>query len=592
MDRRMNIPNQKIKQVCQPDHILSYFKLERWSLILVTISGIFYNVGMISGPYFEGRLAQCLFDILGGRAQFSTMLTLAVFYLAVILAVQAMRCVKRFYVRRFANNTGRNMRHMLYNGLVNTSRNELERESIGAVMTKAVSDVDACAEGMRKFTTEVFDTGVVMVAYLAMLIYYDWRLALIACASTPVAYFIAGRLKYRLMRYNAAYKKSAERLNSATMDRVSNAVTYRVYGCDENRDFAYEKRLADYEKSTVAANFWENTMQPLYHIVSMCGVIFVLYIGGKNVFGTGWSSWDIAAFTTFLSCFAKLALKSSKAAKLVNSVQKAQVSWTRIKPLMKEYVEQPAWSNMDFSAKATIDVRNLCLRWENGSQVLHGISFSAKPGQIIGVTGAVASGKSMLGKALLGELAYEGNIKIAGKELRTLSLFERSRLLSYLGHDPELMTESMEENIRYGTAGEIQECLQTVCLDDEIQKIPQGAASSVGSGGIRLSGGQQARLALARTFYHARQILILDDPFSAIDQKTEREIFANLRLMATDRIVIFISHRLQLFPQLDHVLFLESGTGVFSSHAAFMKNSRTYRALYEAQTGRVDHEEG
>ncbi len=293
--------------------------------------------------------------------------------------------MKRFYVRRFANNTSRNMRHMLYNSLVNMSRDELERESIGTVMTKAVSDVDACAEGMRKFTTEVFDTGVVLIAYLAMLFYYDWRLTLISCA-LPLSFFIAGRLIHRVTQYTRTYKKSAERLNGATMDRVSNAVTYRIYSCDKNRDLAYEGYLRDYEKCAVAANFWENTMQPLYHIISMCGVIFVLYLGGKNVTGTGWSNWNIAAFTTFLSCFAKMALKSSKTAKLFNSVQKAQVSWARIKPLMKEYVEQSTLSDMDFSAGASIKVRDLSLRWENGQQVLHGISFSAQPGQIIGVT--------------------------------------------------------------------------------------------------------------------------------------------------------------------------------------------------------------
>ena len=69
----MSSTNQNIKQVSQPDHILSYFKMERWSLTLVTISGILYNVGMIAGPYFEGRLAQCLFDIMGGRESFSAM---------------------------------------------------------------------------------------------------------------------------------------------------------------------------------------------------------------------------------------------------------------------------------------------------------------------------------------------------------------------------------------------------------------------------------------------------------------------------------------------------------------------------------------
>jgi ATP-binding cassette subfamily B protein len=575
--------SKEIKKVIHPDRIRSYFKLEFWSLTLVTLSGVIYNVGMIAGPYFEGQLTQCLFNIMRGTQGFTAMLSLAAIYLAVILVVQLMRCIKRFYVRKFANNTSRNMRHMLYNSLVNMSKDELEREDVGTMMTKAISDVDACVEGMRKFTTEIFDTGVVLIAYLALLFYYDWRLALISCAFTPIAYFIAGRLKHRVTQYNADYKKSAGRLNSATMDRVSGAITYRVYGFEENRDHAYEAYLADYEKRAVAANFWENAMQPLYHIISMCGVVFILYLGGKNVLGTGFCSWDIAAFTTFLSCFTKMALKSSKAAKLFNAVQKAQVSWKRIQPLMKEYVEPSTASNIDFEAPAALNVSHLSLRWQSGPPVLHNISFSAQPGEIIGITGAVASGKSMLGKALLGELPYEGSIQVGNRELHTLSLYERSRLLSYLGHEPELMSESISENIRLGKPGEIAASLQMVCLTDEIAQMPQGAETSVGSGGIRLSGGQQARLALARTCYNAQHILILDDPFSAVDQKTEREIFANLRALAADRIVILFSHRLQLFPALDHVLFLEEGTGTFSTHAKLMQENSAYATLYRAQ---------
>ena len=106
---------QTIRPVSQPDRVFSYFKLERWSLAVVTVSGILYNVGMVAGPYFEGRLAQCLFDIMEGKESFSAMVSLAAVYLAVLLVVQGTRCVKRFYVRRFANNTSRNMRHMLYN---------------------------------------------------------------------------------------------------------------------------------------------------------------------------------------------------------------------------------------------------------------------------------------------------------------------------------------------------------------------------------------------------------------------------------------------------------------------------------------------
>ncbi|HCL03153.1 MAG TPA: ABC transporter ATP-binding protein [Lachnoclostridium phytofermentans] len=575
--------NRQAKKVIKPDSISSYFKLEIWPLSLVTISGILYNIGMIAGPYFEGQLAQCLFDIMKGYKTFSAIVSLAITYLVVIFVVQLMRCIKRFYVRRFANETSCNMRHMLYNSLVNMNKDDLESESLGAVMTKAVADVDACVEGMRKFTTEVFDTGVVLIAYLSLLFFYDWRLALLSSIFTPIAYYIAGRLKNRITRYNAEYKKSAGRLNNATMDRVLNAVTYRVYGCEPNRDNAYESYLKDYEKRAVSANLWESAMQPIYNIISMCGAVLIIYLGAKNVLGTGWVNWNIAAFTTVLSCFTKMALKSSKAAKLFNSVQKAQVSWARIKPLMKEYVEQDTDSTIDFSKPVGLTVSNLSLYIPSGSQILENISFSATPGQIIGVTGPVACGKSMLGKAFIGEVSYEGSIRVGEQELASLSDYERSRLISYMGHQPELISDSIEENICLGEQRDILPYLKAVCFEKEVTQMPQGADTLVGSSGIRLSGGQQARTALARTLYNAQHILILDDPFSAVDRETEQEIFENLRTLAADKVVILFSHRLSLFSKFDKVLFLNGGKGIYSTHDELMLEHETYAELYHAQ---------
>ncbi|MCH4191502.1 MAG: ABC transporter ATP-binding protein/permease [Butyrivibrio sp.] len=574
---------REITRVEHPDHILSYFRLETGPLAIVTVSGIIYNVGMTAGPYFEGQLAQCLYDIMKGRRTLQDMLMLAGTYLAVIFLVQLMRCLKRFYVRRFANDTSRNMRHMLYNSLVNMSRAQLEQENLGSIMTKAVGDVDACVEGMRKFTTEVFDTGVVLVAYLVMLFGYDYRLAFMSCGFTLAAYFIAGRLKNVVTSYSAAYRKSAGLLNQATMDRVSNEITYRVYGCETQRDEAYEIRLKDYEKRAVRANLWESTMQPLYNIISMCGVVLIIFFGARNVAGQGWTSWNIAAFTTFMSCFAKMALKSSKAAKLFNAVQKAKVSWKRIRPLMKEYVEKSTDSEIDFKAQEALSVSHLQVGKPDGTQIFSDVSFCAEPGQIIGITGPVACGKSTLGKVLIGEIPYEGSIMVGDRELSSLSEYERSRLVSYMGHQPELMSDTIEENIRLGEEKETDGFLKAVCMEEDLQQMPQKVKTHVGNGGVRLSGGQQARVALARTLYHEGQILVLDDPFSAVDRKTEAEIFRNLKKIAEGKTVLLISHRLWLFPQTDRVLFMENGHTLYAPHEEMLKKSDDYAQLYRMQ---------
>lgn len=582
---------QNIQKVRQPWKLRSYFRLEKGTLLIVTVSGILYNIGMTAGPYFEGKLVQRLIAVLGGEKTWSDMLALSLVYLAVIFAVQALRCVKRFYVRRFANNTGRNMRHMLYNSLVHKGKEELDRESVGAVMTKAVADVDACVEGMRKFTTEIFDTGVVLAAYLAMLFYYDWRLTLLSCVFTPIAYLTANRLKTVVTRCNAAYKQSAGKLNDATLDRVSNAVTYRVYARESDRDAAYDEKLADYEKRAVAANVWETSMKPVYHIISMCGVIPLLSFGAANVRGTGWAAWDIAAFTTFLSCFAKMANKSSSAAKLFNAVQKAKVSWKRIRPLMKDYIEWKEEAEEELTKPQPLDVRDLSFAYPGGAEIFGGITFHAEPGEIIGVTGAVASGKSTFGRAFLCEQPYGGSIRFGERELSGCSHYERSRIISYMGHDAELLSDTVEENVRLGKTGDAGRFLAYAQLEREVDEMPDGAQTSVGDGGVRLSGGQRARVALARTLFHGQSILILDDPFSAVDGNTEREIMKELRSFAKDKIVILISHRLTLFPEFDRIIWMEDGRGTVGTHAGFMETNRVYAKLYRTQiSGGGEHE--
>ena len=219
----------------RPDRIGAYFRVEWLSLALVTVSGLIYNVGLLATPWFEGRLAQCLADILGGNETAAGMVMLVPAYIAVTLLVQAARFIKRFYVRRFANNINRRMKGILYANLVRQSRAALEQEGAGELMTKTISDVDDCVEGMRKFTTEIFDTGVALAGYAVMLLVYDWRLALLSLLFTPVSYFCAAWMKKPVQRAGAAYKKAAGTLSAATLDRAQNAVTYRIYGCESAR---------------------------------------------------------------------------------------------------------------------------------------------------------------------------------------------------------------------------------------------------------------------------------------------------------------------------------------------------------------------
>ena len=578
---------QKRGRAFQPDSIAAYFRLEWLPLTLITLSGLAYNVGLLAGPWFEGRLAQCLADILGGRETASAMTALAAGYILVTLLVQAARFIKRFYVRRFANNINRRMKGVLYANLVRQSRGALEKQGAGELMTKAISDVDDCAEGIRKFTTEVFDTGVALAGYIVMLFVYDWHLALLCMIFPPISYICAEKMKKPVQRAGAAYKKAAAALSAATLDRAKNAVTYRIYGCEDAQEARYEAALDGYEQTAVRANVWQAALPPLYLAASNLSVLFILWFGAKNVLGTGWRAWDIAAFTTFLSCFMKTAVKSSKAAKLFNAVQRAEVSWKRIKPMMKT---PRALEPLAVPAAQRVEVSGLSFCYDGGAPIFEGVSFSAQPGDIIGVTGPVACGKSTLGRVFLCERPYGGSVRIGGRELSELSPREAASTVGYLGHDPELWNDTVEENVLCGEAGDAMRFLALTALDGEVRAMEQGLQTVVGSGGVRLSGGQAQRLALARTLAHPRPVLVLDDPFSALDRQTEDEVFARLKACAQDRVVILISHRLYHFPELRQIVFMQDGKADVGTHEALCASVPAYRALYESQTGGAAHE--
>lgn len=610
------------KKNFRPDKIMMYFRAEWKVLALITVSGLIYNLGLMAGPWFEGKMAGCLMQILTGTEHFPAMLRLAPAYVIVIGTVQLARYIKRFYVRRFANNVNRRMKRILYRTLIHKSRVELEKEGAGNVITKAISDVDDCVEGMRKFTTEIFDTGVALFGYVCMLLYYDWRLALCSMIFPPFSYIIAEKMKRIVQTTGAAYKKQTGKLNAVTLDRITNAITYRVFGCEKERGENYEVHLKEYEQAAVKANIWNAALPPVYKVIAMAGTVMILYFGSENILGMGWTSWDVAAFTTFLACYAKLSDKSSKAAKLFNAVHKAQVSWKRIHPYMErasEAVEKDeiAAQNENYNAESSDkDVKNgpggsavhksgqqseknsvkenvavadhLTFAYPGSDPIFKEISFTAKPGQIVGITGPVACGKSTLGKSFLCEYPYEGHLTYGGRELSSYTENERSRIIGYLGHDPELLGDSVENNVLLGDDDNVWTWLRAVCFDEEVREMEEKEKTVVGNSGVRLSGGQAARLALARTLCHGKPVLVLDDPFSALDRNTEKQVFEHVKELSKDRIVFLISHRLYLFPEFDQVIWMDQKMGTCSSHERLMAENPQYAELYRAQVSEKD----
>ena len=232
---------------------------------------------------------------------------------------------------------------------------------------------------------------------------------------------------------------------------------------------------------------------------------------------------------------------------------------------------------------ADVTLENLSFAY-GGEPVFTGLSLTARPGDIIGITGPVACGKSTLGRVFLCEAPYGGSARFGGTEFSALTPRQISATVGYLGHDPELSADTVQNNVLCGSEQEAEPYLAEAALDDEARRMEQGLETVIGPGGTRLSGGQAQRLALARTLAHPRPVLVLDDPFSALDRNTEDIVFRNLQEYAKDKVVFLISHRLYHFPQMQQVIFMDGGKTTVGTHAELMAAEPVYLQLYESQT--------
>jgi len=567
----------KIEPMKQPNKIINYWKKEKFVVACIIIFGLSFNSATVLGPIYQGKLI----DSIVSGSDLSSVVKLVITFVALIGAIQLLRYFKRFYIRRFANSTSSTMRLMIYNNIMHKSTSELDNENTGNLMTRAISDVDLCVEGMRKFTTELFDTGVLMAAYLISLLVYDVKITLLSILFIPIAMVLAEKLKNIIYKYSIAFRKKSSEVADITYDAIENALLYRVNGLGSQNRAKYNVDLEDLQNKAIKANILENSMQPIYNVIAMLGVILVIYLGGNKVIN---GIWTVGVFSTYVIMFTAMANKASKAAKLFNSVQKSQVSWKRIKPYLAEYQSKATTSSIKRET-TRLSVENLSFSYPDANNnIIENISFEAKQGEIIGVTGSVASGKSTLGVALLGLYPYIGSIKIDGKELKAYTEYERSQMISYLGHKPQLLSDTIYNNITLGNEQDITSVLKDVCFGTDLAAMPEGEKTLVGNSGIRLSGGQQARIALARALINKNKIIILDDPFSAVDMKTEGEIIENLKNNYKDSIIILISHRLATFNKINQIVLLHSDKSeTYGTHDELMKTSELYATIFNLQ---------
>ena len=406
------------------------------------------------------------------------------------------------------------------------------------------------------------------------------------------------------------------RLTAAIQEHLSGIRVLRLFG----RTAAAVDLVAGFSQRYADANMGlvrlKSGLQPAYSTLMAGGIVLVVWLGGQRVIG---GAMTVGVFVAYLELFRRFTDRAYRIPQLLNTVQSGAAAYDRLEPLLAPaagMAGEPPYASfrpshlMGLNAAtasppraangpARVELRDTSFTYPGASDpAFRGLSLDIPPGAMVAVTGPVGAGKSALARCLAGLYPpASGHILIDGREAHLSGPGQ----VGYAPQDGYLFSGSVRENILLGgetdaAADEVLgELVELAGLGQDIARFPDGLETQIGELGIRVSGGQRQRLALARAAAAGvpavPALLVLDDPFSAVDVDTEARIISNLRLAfgpaapaGRRSTIVLFSHRLAAFPQADQVLVLNEGElEERGTHQQLLDAGGLYAHIYRAQ---------
>jgi ABC-type multidrug transport system fused ATPase/permease subunit len=504
------------------------------------------------------------------------------------IVFQGLRTLKRWDLRMMSNAIGNDLRRDLLGSTFAWDTARFDRESIGDLTSRGIGDIEVVVEAIMTTVTEVYDTWVLMLSYFVVILIYDPKLTLLASLPVPLMMLAAQLTGPLQTRESLKARQAAAQMTAHATDSLNAVRVLRLFGREPAEWDRFRETCREYLRASLRVTMIQNGVLPFYTAVSSFGVILVIALGAGRVID---GVWTLGRFTAYLSLFLSMTGRMLMAGRVLNRVHAARAAWARI--MEKVSTPEPgafAEETADVPDRGLrLTVHDLSFAFPGMSEaVLRGISFDLAPGELLAVTGPIGGGKSALVSALSGLYPYEGSIKVDGVELRDLTQAQRAALIATVDQSALLFSGSVTDNITLFSEAHqddrVTDAAVAAAVDGDVKGFPHGYDTQVGESGVRVSGGQRQRIALARAIYRNAPLLVLDDPFSAVDLITEREIVGGLRREQGRRTMVLCSHRLNTFETADKILVLENGAVVEQgTHQSLLAEDALYARIYRAQ---------
>jgi ATP-binding cassette subfamily B protein len=375
---------------------------------------------------------------------------------------------------------------------------------------------------------------------------------------------------------------------------ISSIKQYTVEGIEIRR---FRDLNKEYIKKQMAVVKLQQFLRPLFLFIFSINELVILWVGGRQVIHGQMTLGELLQFNVLISylTFPILALGW-----MMSLIQQGISALGRINYIFDHPVEDQAAKQPLASEEPVIAVKNLTYRYPGrpGSQpVLKNIDLTIKPGQTVGITGPVGSGKTTLLNILTGLLKPEcGQVFINGTDVCDIDMKDFYDHVAVVSQEPFLFSRTAAENIALGphelSMEVIRQAAENAGLKKDIESFHDGYDQAIGERGITLSGGQKQRVAIARALAKCAPMLVMDDPLSSVDSKTEEHILKNLKTHRCYKTLILVSHRISVLKITDIIYVLDDGAVVQQgNHGGLMRQKGLYAKLARTQQMQMELEE-
>ncbi|MDR3407441.1 MAG: ABC transporter ATP-binding protein/permease [Methylovirgula sp.] len=484
-------------------------------------------------------------------------------------------------VRRLANDVFVHL-HLL------SLRFHLERR-IGGLTRILERGRDAIETIVRTVVLVAVPTAVEFLLILAVFfVQFDWRYTL--AVATMIAAYMAFTLTATNWRINIrrTMNESDVDANTKALDSLLNYETVKYFGAEAREAARYDRSMARYEKSSVKSYTsltFLNFGQALIFSLGLT-VVMALSIAGIRA---GHNS--VGDFVLINAIMIQLYQPLNFLGSVYRDIRQATIDLEMMFDILgkhPEIADRPGAKPLTV-AGGHLRFDNVRFGYDPGREILKGISFDVPPGQTLAIVGPSGAGKSTISRLIF--RFYEpssGAITIDGQNIDTVTQQSLRAAIGMVPQDTVLFNDTIAYNIRYGRAeasdAEMREAARLAQIDRFIESVPGGYEAQVGERGLKLSGGEKQRVAIARTILKGPPILVLDEATSALDSFTEGEIQDALDRVAKGRTTLVIAHRLSTVVNADEILVLDQGRIVERGpHAVLLARNGVYAAMWNRQ---------